>query len=94
MFELEATEHARSALRALREDDPGFFSAVSARIRAIRSDPGDRGAGRAFLLEDGTTARLTTVRHPRSDGMFAIVWIVTVRSPTPCVRLIAASRIG
>ena len=94
MFELEATEHARSALRALRDDNPGFFSAVAARIRAIRSDPGHRGVGRAFLLEDGTTARLTTARHPRSDGLFAIVWIVTVRSPTPCVRLITAPRIG
>ena len=94
MFDLEATEAARSNLRALRGTHPELFTAVARRIAVLRADPGGPRAGRAFLLDDGSVARLTTVHAPGSHGVFALVWTVVIGEAGPAMRLVAAEIVG
>lgn len=60
MLVLRATGIATSQLAALRRANPDLFAVVAARTGAIRDDPGGTNAGRMFMLDDGTAARLAT----------------------------------
>ena len=86
MLEVAATETAREQLAALKQSNPSLFESVRARIGDVREDPGGAAAGRAFLLDDGTSARLATYYDPVAARDLVLVW--TVSADPPCMNVI------
>ncbi len=91
MLGLTATTEARAQLRALRERNPTLFNLISARINKVRKDPGGRDGGRAFLLEDGRTARLATYYDTQSSTDLCVVWLLDAVANELTVKIIWAA---
>ena len=93
MLALRATRIATSQLAALRRANPGLFSVIAARIQAIRDDPGEPDAGRVFMLDDGTSARLATYFDVAARRDLVLVWKIDVDDDVPTLTLIRAEHV-
>lgn len=93
MLALRANSIATAQLAALRRANPELFSVVAARIQAIRDDPGGTNAGRVFMLDDATAARLATYFDTAARGDLVLVWKIDVDDNIPTLRLIRAEHV-
>ena len=93
MLALRATRVATSQLSALRRANPELFSVVAARIQAIRDDPGGPNAGRAFMLDDATAARLATYFDVAARRDLVLVWKIDVDDDVPTLTLIRVEHV-
>ena len=90
---MPATSIATSQLAALRRANPELFSRVAGRIQAIRDDPGGANAGRVFMLDDGTAARLATFYDLTPQRDLVLVWTISVDDSTPTMAAIRAEHV-
>lgn len=87
---VSATSSVLALLRELR-DDPNrsvIFAALSARVTAIRNNPGDvmvRGA--PYRLRAGQLARVVTLFVPEVREEWVMVWTLDASGPGPAVRI-------
>ena len=93
MVALLATATARDALRSLRVSNPQLFVLVSTWIAEVRSDPAGPRAGRAFRLDDGTTARLLTFHDMVAGRDLAIIWILDEENGDPAMRIVTVQHV-
>ena len=95
MLLLTATATAKGQLRRLRETNPDLFRRVSERLEGLRADPGGAHAGRVFLLDDGSTARLATYYDHVALRDLVLVWTieVDVESGTGVLKLVRAEHV-
>jgi hypothetical protein len=90
---LLATATARDALRSLRVSNAQLFVLVSTWIAEVRSDPAGPRAGRAFRLDDGTTARLLTFHDMVAGRDLAIIWILDEENGDPAMRIVTVQHV-
>ncbi len=93
MLALRATRVAATQLSELRRATPELFSAVAARIQAIRDDPGGPNAGRVFTLDDGTAARLATYFDVAAHRDLVLVGTIDVDDDVPTLTLIRVEHV-
>ena len=91
MLGLAATSEARVQLRALRDSNPRLFELVADRISEIRMDPGGRDSGRAFLLDNGTMARLATFYDTNNTSDLCLVWLIDEDNDGLVVKIVWAA---
>jgi len=77
----------------LRRANPGLFSVVAARIQSIRDDPGGPDAGRVFVLDDATAARLATFFDVVACRDLVLVWKIDVDDNILMLRSIRAEHV-
>ena len=90
MLGLQASEQARSALRALRDANPDLFELVTQRVNEIRRGDGpSHRMGRAFQIDDGRLARLITFYDFEAQSDLVVVWLLDESADPSAVALVA-----